>query len=122
MNDLPTHDVDPQETQEWIEAIEAVIERDGLERAHYLLRNLAERAVTSGVESPYLATTPYINTIPPEEEARRPGDYDMERRLKSLMRWNAMAMVLRANKHYPGLGGHIASYQSMANLFAERVR
>ena len=117
MNDLPTHDVDPQETQEWIEAIEAVIERDGLERAHYLLRNLAERAVTSGVESPYLATTPYINTIPPELQVRSPGNHEIEAKLRALIRWNATNMVVKANKTSSELGGHIASFASAATLY-----
>jgi len=117
MNVLPTHDVDPQETQEWIEAIEAVIERDGVERAHYLLRNLAERAVTSGAESPYLATTPYINTIPPELQVRSPGNHEIEAKLRALIRWNATNMVVKANKASSELGGHIASFASAATLY-----
>jgi len=111
------HDIDPEETRDWLEAIEAVLEHDGAERAQFLIERLAERFHRHSGQIPFRMTTEYINTIPPEKEARRPGNYELERRLKSLMRWNAMAMVVRANKRFPGLGGHIASYQSVANLF-----
>jgi pyruvate dehydrogenase E1 component len=116
-DDPRRQDIDPAETREWTDALEAVLERDGTDRAQYLIERLTERFHRHSGQIPFRLNTEYINTIPPEEEERRAGDYDMERRLKSLMRWNAMAMVLRANKKYPGLGGHIASYQSMANLF-----
>ena len=111
------HDIDPEETRDWLAAIEAVLEHDGAERAQFLIERLAERFHRHSGQIPFRMTTEYINTIPPEKETRRPGDYELERRLKSLMRWNAMAMVVRANKRFPGLGGHIASYQSVANLF-----
>jgi pyruvate dehydrogenase E1 component len=110
-------DIDPEETRDWLDAIEAVLEHDGPERAQFLIERLAERFHLHSGQVPFRMTTEYINTIPPEKEARRPGNYELERRLKSLIRWNAMAMVVRANKRYPGLGGHIASYQSVANLF-----
>ncbi len=116
-DDPRRQDIDPEETREWTDALEAVLEHDGTARAQYLIERLTERFHRHSGQIPFRLNTEYINTIPPEEEARRPGDYDMERRLKSLMRWNAMAMVLRANKRFPGLGGHIASYQSLANLW-----
>ena len=116
-DDPRRQDIDPEETREWTDALEAVLEHDGTARAQYLIERLTERFHRHSGQIPFRLNTEYINTIPPEEEARRPGDYDMERRLKSLMRWNAMAMVVRANKKFPGLGGHIASYQSLANLW-----
>ncbi|MDX1500749.1 MAG: pyruvate dehydrogenase (acetyl-transferring), homodimeric type [Thermoanaerobaculia bacterium] len=109
-------DIDPQETQEWKEALEEVIERDGPERAHFLIEQLVDKARRSGAYLPYNATTAYINTIPPHQEARRPGDPALERRVKSIIRWNATAMVVKANRGPGGLGGHIATYQSVANL------
>ncbi len=117
MTDTIAHDLDPQETREWIDAIEAVIERDGLERAYFLLRQLADRATTSGVASPYSATTPYINTIPPELEVRSPGNQEIESKLRAIIRWNAANMVVKANKESSELGGHIASFASAANLY-----
>ncbi len=110
-------DIDPQETREWKDALEEVIERDGPERAHFLIEALVEKARRTGAYLPYNATTAYINTIPPHREAQRPGDPSLERRLKSLLRWNAMAMVVKANRKPGALGGHIATYQSVANLF-----
>jgi pyruvate dehydrogenase E1 component len=117
MNETIHHDVDPQETREWIEAIEAVIERDGLERAHFLLSQLADRATSAGVPSPYSANTPYINTIPPELEIRSPGNQEIEAKLRALIRWNAANMVVKANKESSELGGHIASFASAATLY-----
>jgi pyruvate dehydrogenase E1 component len=120
MNRKPIHsdrDLDSVETSEWMEALEAVIQRDGPERAHFLLENLVELARRSGGHLPYDATTAYINTIPPHLEARSGGDRELERRIKSIVRWNAMAMVLRAGKRGGELGGHIASYQSAATLY-----
>ena len=112
-----TADIDPQETREWKEALEEVIERDGPERAHFLLEALVDKARRSGAYLPYNATTAYVNTIPPHQEEQRPGDPSLERRIKSIIRWNAMAMVVRANRKEGALGGHIATYQSVANLF-----
>jgi len=114
---LRPDDVDPQETREWLDALAAVIEREGPERAHYLIDALVDKARRSGAYLPYNATTAYVNTIATQNEAQRPGDHALERRLKSLIRWNAMAMVVRANRKPGSLGGHIASYQSVANLW-----
>ncbi len=114
--DLFREDLDPQETREWKEALEEVIERDGTERAHFLIEALVEKARRSGAYLPYNATTAYVNTIPPHLEEQRPGDPSLERRIKSVIRWNAMAMVVRANRGGGNLGGHIATYQSQANL------
>ncbi|MFP3941776.1 MAG: pyruvate dehydrogenase (acetyl-transferring), homodimeric type [Thermoanaerobaculia bacterium] len=117
VDDPRRQDLDPEETREWVDALEAVLEHDGTERAQYLIERLSERFHRHSGQIPFRLTTEYINTIPPDQEARRPGDYDMERKLKSMMRWNAAAMVVRANRAFPGLGGHIASYQSVANLW-----
>ncbi len=115
--DLKRQDADPVETREWVDALEAVIEHDGPERAHFLIEALVEKARRSGAYLPYNATTAYLNTIHPNHEAKRPGDPALERRIKSIIRWNAMAMVVRANHGHSGLGGHIASYQSAATLY-----
>ncbi|RMF18118.1 MAG: pyruvate dehydrogenase (acetyl-transferring), homodimeric type, partial [Gammaproteobacteria bacterium] len=110
-------DADPIETQEWLESLESVLEEEGIERASYLLTRLAERATRDGTQLPYSITTPYRNTIPVLQEARMPGDLFMERRIRSLVRWNALAMVLRANKRPGDLGGHISSFASAATLY-----
>src|SRR6266852_6202028 len=110
-------DLDPQETSEWLQALDQVVEEAGPDRASFLLDRLAERARNVGVELPIQHNTPYINTIPPEDEAMYPGDRALERRIKSLTRWNAMAMVSRQNKFDHGIGGHIATYASVATLF-----
>src|SRR5882724_10984025 len=109
-------DINPQETSEWMEALDGVVEENGPERAAYLLSRLIDAASKYGVETPHKLTTPYLNTIPLEEEVAYPGDREIERRIKSLLRWNAMAMVVRANKHDPGIGGHISTYASLATL------
>ena len=111
------NDLDPQETQEWVEAMEAVVERDGFERAQFILRELADHAVLSGVGSPYSANTPYLNTIPPELEVRSKGDQELEHKIRSIIRWNAVVMVMRANRDSSDLGGHIASFASSATLY-----
>ncbi|HEY2124299.1 MAG TPA: pyruvate dehydrogenase (acetyl-transferring), homodimeric type, partial [Chthoniobacterales bacterium] len=111
------HDVDPLETGEWLDAIQAVIEAEGVDRAHFLLENLITKARERGAFLPYNANTPYVNTIPPELQPRYPGDREIERRISSIIRWNAAAIVLRANKEHAGLGGHIASFQSAATLY-----
>ena len=111
------NDLDPQETLEWVEAMEAVVERDGHERAQFLLRQLADQAVLSGAGSPYSANTPYLNTIPPELEVRSQGDQEMESKIRSIIRWNAAMMVMRANRDSTDLGGHIASFASSATLY-----
>ena len=110
-------DIDPQETQEWLEALEAVIANEGAERAHYLLESLVDKARRRGGHIPFKATTAYLNTIPPHMEKRSPGDHALEWRLRSFIRWNAMAMVLQANKEREGIGGHIASFASSATLY-----
>ncbi len=111
------HDSDPLETQEWLESLQAVIGREGPDRAHYLLEKLVDFTRRSGGYLPYDATTAYINTIPPHMEQRTPGNAEMEYRIRSLIRWNAMATVLRASKRGGELGGHIASFASAATLY-----
>lgn len=110
-------DVDPIETQEWLEAIESVLEQEGEERAAFLLTRLAEKASRSGTRLPYATTTPFRNTIPAAREAPMPGDLFMERRIRSLVRWNALVMVLRANKRPGDLGGHLSTFSSIATLY-----
>jgi pyruvate dehydrogenase E1 component len=109
-------DLDPQETAEWVEALDQVLDETGPDRAAFLVEKLAERAKAGGAELPVRLNTPYINTIRPDEEVAYPGDRAMERRIKSLIRWNAMAMVVRQNKYDAGIGGHISTYASLATL------
>ncbi|MEK7708471.1 MAG: pyruvate dehydrogenase (acetyl-transferring), homodimeric type [Pseudomonadota bacterium] len=109
-------DIDPQETQEWLDALDSVIINMGGERAHFLLEKLIEKARRSGAYLPYSATTAYINTIPPGKEERSLGNNAIEHRIRSYVRWNAMAMVLRANRN-TNVGGHIASFASAATLY-----
>lgn len=113
---MNSHDIDPQETQEWLDALESVLINEGPERAHYLLECLVEKARRSGAYLPYSANTAYINTIPSGKEERSPGDHAIEHRIRSYVRWNAMAMVLRANRN-TNVGGHIASFASAATLY-----
>ena len=110
-------DVDPQETREWLDALESVLETEGPERAHFLLEKLVDRARRSGAYIPFSATTAYVNTIPAGREEHLPGDPELEARLRALVRWNAMATVVRANKDSSELGGHIASFASAATLY-----
>ena len=110
------NDSNPQETAEWLEALDEVVEKSGAQRTSFLLERLLERARRRGVAFPQSLNTPYVNTIPPEEEAPYPGDRELERKIKSFIRWNAMAMVVRANKFDPGIGGHISTYASLATL------
>ena len=112
-----TPDADPVETQEWIDALKGVLENEGPERAHFLLEKLVDLARRSGGYLPFSAQTAYINTIPPHLEAKSPGDHELEHRIRSIIRWNAMAMVVRANKQSSELGGHIASFASAATLY-----
>jgi pyruvate dehydrogenase E1 component len=116
-NEPNNPDIDPIETREWKDALAAVIERDGPERAHFLIQNLVGKARRSGAYLPFSANTAYVNTIPVAHQEKRPGDAALERRIKSFIRWNAMAMVVRANRQHDGLGGHIASFASAATLF-----
>jgi pyruvate dehydrogenase E1 component len=110
-------DRNPQETAEWVEALDQIIDEVGPDRASYLLDRLMERAANLGVQPPLRWNTPYINTIPTEEEVAYPGNRALERRIKSMVRWNATAMVVRANKYDPNIGGHLATYASAATLF-----
>src|SRR5947209_8224360 len=109
-------DVDAGETREWLDSLTAVLQQRGPDRARYLLSQLTHTAVRSGVQIPFTANTPYLNTIPAESQPPFPGSREIERRIKSIIRWNAMAMVVRANKHEPGIGGHISTYASAATL------
>ena len=115
-----THDDDSQETQEWLDALAAVLDREGPERAHYLLERLTDLARRSGAHIPFNANTAYLNTIPAGLEPVHPGNQELEARIRSYIRWNAMAMVVKANKHNPpdggDLGGHIASFASLATI------
>jgi pyruvate dehydrogenase E1 component len=110
-------DIDPEETQEWLDALDGVLEIEGPQRAHYIVEKLIEKARRSGAYLPYSANTAYINTIPPGQEEHSPGDAELENRIRSYVRWNAMAMVVRANKISSELGGHIASFASAATLY-----
>jgi len=116
------NDPDAQETREWLDALSAVLAAEGPQRAHFLLEQLLEEARQHGVNQPFSATTGYVNTIKPSEEERSPGRLDLEERLRAYMRWNAMAMVVKANRLDPAdggdLGGHISSFQSLAHMFA----
>jgi pyruvate dehydrogenase E1 component len=110
-------DQDPRETQEWLEALDSVVEFDGAERAAFLLKQLQDEARRHAVQVPFSANTPYINTIPVDQQPDYPGDPEVEHTIRSLTRWNAVATVLRANKESSELGGHIASFQSSATLY-----
>jgi pyruvate dehydrogenase E1 component len=110
-------DIDPQETSEWLESLDAVIGVKGKARAHYLLARLMERAREQGAFVPAMVTTDYINSIPPEREPWFPGNEDIERRIRAFVRWNAVAMVDRANHRFDGLGGHLSTYASAASLY-----
>ncbi|MDD9821723.1 MAG: pyruvate dehydrogenase (acetyl-transferring), homodimeric type [Gammaproteobacteria bacterium] len=113
----PPPDVDAVETGEWLDALSAVIEREGHARAHYLIEQLIDHARRSGAHIPYRANTAYLNTIPVHLEQRSDGDHALERRIRALIRWNALAMVVRANRVSSELGGHIASFASAATLY-----
>ena len=122
MSTRPTYheisDKDAIETQEWLDSLDYVLYEDGgPERARQILQRLRLRAAEAGVKLPYGANTPYVNTIPLEQETPFPGSTEIERRIKSLIRWNAMAMVVRANREEHGIGGHISTYASQATLF-----
>ncbi|MFO1517824.1 MAG: pyruvate dehydrogenase (acetyl-transferring), homodimeric type [Lysobacterales bacterium] len=115
--DILNQDLDPTETQEWIDALNAVIGADGPERAHYLLERMVDATRRAGGHLPFQPTTEYVNTIPAHAEKRNPGDAAMEWRIRSLIRWNALATVVRANRKPGELGGHIASFASSATLY-----
>src|SRR6202049_4391886 len=109
-------DVDPQETQEWLDAIDGVLEHEGPDRAHFLIEQVIDKSRRSGAYVPFSANPAYINTIPVDRQPHMPGDHAIEEKIRNYARWNAMAMVLRANKH-TNVGGHIASYASAATLY-----
>jgi pyruvate dehydrogenase E1 component len=110
-------DSDPEETREWIESLASTLEREGVDRAHFLLEKLVDHARRSGAHLPFDATTSYVNTIPVTQQPRVPGDPGLERRIRSFIRWNALAMVVNANRNSSELGGHIASFASAATLY-----
>jgi len=117
LNELLQNDPDPTETREWVESIKAVIDHDGAARAHQLLEGMVELTRRAGAHLPFAPTTEYVNTIPAGQEAKSPGDAAMEWRIRSIIRWNAMAMVVRANRKPGDLGGHIATFGSSATLY-----
>jgi pyruvate dehydrogenase E1 component len=110
-------DIDPLETKDWLDSISAVLEKDGKHRAQFLIKELIEHSYKAGSDLVLSRTTPYINTISPEAETKSSGDQNIERRIRSLIRWNAAAMVVRANKKFPELGGHIGTFASAATLY-----
>ena len=110
-------DIDPQETKDWIDSISALIDEKGAERTHFIIEKLIDFSRRSGVKIPFSPYTEYLNTIPVNNQESYPGNRSIERRIKSLVRWNAMAMVVRANRNNNGIGGHISSYASSATLY-----
>jgi pyruvate dehydrogenase E1 component len=110
-------DTDPQETREWLESLDAVVSAHGQTRARFLMSKLLERARELQVGTPATVSTPYVNTIPPEEQAWFPGDEYLERRIRAYIRWNAAVMVVKANKHAEGIGGHLATFASSAAMY-----
>ena len=110
-------DIDPIETKEWLESLSAVLEKDGKLRAQFLIKQLIEHSYKKGSDLVLSRNTPYVNTIPPEQETKSSGDQNLERKIRSLIRWNAAAMVVRANKKNPELGGHIGTFASAATLY-----
>jgi len=112
-----TNDLDPSETREWLESVEDVIDRDGTDRAHFLLDQAVAAARSRGANLPFGSTTAYVNTIPPDQQPPYPGDLELEWRIRTINRWNAMATVVRRNKVSSEYGGHIASFASSAVLY-----
>ena len=110
-------DVDPEETREWLESFDDLVARHGMERAHFILMNLLKRSQVASIDLPALIQTPYINTISPDQEPAYPGDENLEKRIRRYIRWNAVAMVQKANKRFGGIGGHLSSYASAATLY-----
>jgi len=110
-------DSDPVETQEWLDALVSVLAKEGPERAHFLLETLTEKARRSGSQIPFDANTAYVNTIPTHLEERSPGDHALEWKIRSIIRWNALAMIVNSNREHAGIGGHIATFQSAATLY-----
>ncbi|MDD9945326.1 MAG: pyruvate dehydrogenase (acetyl-transferring), homodimeric type [Myxococcales bacterium] len=114
---LNGNDSDPQETADWTDSLASLIENEGLERAHFILEALIDRARRAGANLPFKATTAYVNTIHVKDEARNPGDEELEYRIRSFMRWNAMALVVKTNNQHEGLGGHLSTFASSATLY-----
>ncbi|MGE7418553.1 hypothetical protein ACQKLZ_29985, partial [Methylobacterium tarhaniae] len=112
-----SRDLDPVETQEWLDSLDGVLEVEGPERAHFLIEQVIEGARKKGAPVPYSANTAYLNTIPVDKQDPHPGDRVIEHRIRSAIRWNAIAIILRNNKDSSELGGHIASFQSAATLY-----
>src|SRR6188474_2249427 len=110
-------DIDPAETEDWMTSLDEVVEQAGETRARFLVYKLLKRARQLQIGLPPLTQTRYINTISPEQEPYFPGDEALEQRIRRIIRWNAVAMVLRANKHFPGIGGHLSTYASAATLY-----
>src|SRR5262245_27561735 len=111
------NDHDPVETQEWVDSLRAIVQYQGVERARFILEKLRDEARRTGAQLPFTATTPYVNTIPPEREEKPTWNRELEHKIRSAIRWNAVAIILRANKESSELGGHIASFQSSALLY-----
>ena len=110
-------DIDPDETEDWMQSLDQVVEQAGETRARFLIYKLLKRARQLQIGLPPLTQTRYINTISPEQEPTFPGDEAMELRIRRIVRWNAVAMVLRANSRFPGIGGHLSTYASSASLY-----
>ncbi len=113
----PQTDIDPQETQEWLDSLEYVFKQHGVERATYLFERLRDRLGERGAQVSQSVNTPYVNTIPASQQPPYPGNLELERRIRSLVRWNALAMVVKANQQRPGIGGHISTFASAATLY-----
>jgi pyruvate dehydrogenase E1 component len=111
------NDHDPVETQEWVDSLRAIVQHSGVDRARFILERLRDEARRTGAQLPFTATTPYVNTIPPDQEAKPTWNRELEHKIRSAIRWNAVAIILRANKESSELGGHIASFQSSALLY-----
>ena len=110
-------DINPDETQEWLDALEMLVEAGGRRRAHFLIYKLLKHARSLGIGVAQSVQTPYINTIPPEQEPWFPGDETLEKQIRRLIRWNAAVMVVRANRRHAGIGGHLSTYASTAGLY-----
>ncbi|MFK5985436.1 MAG: pyruvate dehydrogenase (acetyl-transferring), homodimeric type [Pseudomonadota bacterium] len=115
--EIDQNDIDPQETGEWLDALKSVLETDGAERAHYIIEKMIDKVRRSGVHLPHSSNTAYVNTIPTHMEQKIPGNVSMDHRIRTFIRWNAAAMVVRANRKSAELGGHIASFASAATLY-----
>ena len=111
------HDIDPLETREWLDALSSVIREEGADRAQFLLKRLSDQITSTGPDVPFALNTPFRNTIPVGEEPKFPGDPSIEQRIRDWINWNAVAMVVKANKSGDDLGGHISSFQSSAALY-----